>query len=47
VIIAEGSPAQIQANPVVIDAYLGTAEEEDGAGGASGPTDGEQSIWSS
>jgi branched-chain amino acid transport system ATP-binding protein len=35
--IAEGSPAQIQRDPVVIGAYLGTSEEEAGAVAAEQP----------
>ncbi|WP_343674650.1 ABC transporter permease subunit [Paraburkholderia heleia] len=40
-IIAQGTPVQIQNDPVVIDAYLGTAEEDDGPDA----TDGEKSLW--
>ena len=35
--IAEGSPAQIQRDPVVIGAYLGTSEEEAGAAASGQP----------
>ncbi|USU17401.1 branched-chain amino acid ABC transporter ATP-binding protein/permease [Paraburkholderia fungorum] len=41
VIIAEGSPGVIQADPRVIDAYLGTAEE------TADDATGEKSLWDS